>query len=446
MVLVDELTLEGVGRPHCPDPGHEQHRVVRDGFRGKAPARRQRFRCVNPTDRTDWHRLALPVQRVVAPLHRCEGCAQLVPPHAGPVVPGGYHYLASVVAGALVDVATGGTFQQASARARAALALNLGTPGGVVSSHGSLAADWTEVFAPVVAPAAPWPAVLLVDSTQFWRRQGGGKVGAFTVLAAWGYDLAPVPEDAEPDPWDTGGSPATPGKPVTTPGKLVRLRRSDGRQFQDWRAFFAEGTGAPQIVVADGASEIGAAARAVWPDVTVIRCTWHWTKNLIAATTSDLVRLTGRHRDHAAVAGHALLAEAEHALRSPEDLAAFAAHARDLVVGQPVFTPDAESLLLKWLATNETEATAQLTAAVTRPGPASTGPLEQLLKQRLRPTLARRAQGLVNPERTQRLLDLLTAGYRNEAHASAWTAVLRDHLAANERRPELHQRAITRHR
>lgn len=436
---MDELTLEGVGRPHCPEPGHEQHRVVRDGFRGKAPARRQRFRCVNPTDRTDWHRFASLVQRVVAPQHRCEGCAQLVPPHAGPVVPGGYHYLASVVAGALVDVATGGTFQQASARARAALALNLGSPGGDFSSHGSLAADWTEVFAPVVAPAAPWPAVLLADSTAFWRRQGGGKVGAFTVLAAWGYDLAPIPADAEQDPWDTG-------KPATTPGKLVRLRRSQVSKFEDWRAFFAEGTGAPQVVIADGASEIGDAARAVWPDVTVVRCTWHWTQNIITATISDLVRVTGPRRDHEAVAGHALLAEVEHALRSPEDLAAFAAHARELVDGQPVFTPEAETLLLKWLAANEAQAMAQLTAAATRPGPASIGPLEQLLKQRLRPTLARRVQGLVNPERTQRLLDLLTAGYRNEAHASAWTAVLRDHLAANERRPELHQRAVTRHR
>jgi len=436
---MDELTLEGVGRPRCPKPGHEAHRVVRDGFRGKPLSRRQRFRCVNPTDRTDWHRFASPVQRVVAPQHRCEGCAQLVPPHAGPVVPGGYHYLANVVAGALVDVATGGTFQQASARARAALALTVGAPGGDFSNHGSLAADWTEVFAPVVAPAAPWPAVLLADSTSFWRRQGGEKVGAFTILAAWGYDLAPVAEGAEPDPWDTG-------KPATTPGKLVRLRRSEGYKFEDWRAFFAQGTSAPQIVVADGASKIGEAARAVWPNVTVVRCTWHWTQNLITATISDLVRVTGHRRDHEAVAGHALLAEVEHALGSPEEFATFAAHARELVTGKPMFTPGAPSLMLKWLAANEVEATAQLTAAVTRPGPASIGPLEQLLKQRLRPTLARRVQGLVNPERTQRLLDLLTAGYRNEAHASAWTAVLRDHLAANERRPELHQRGLTRAR
>jgi len=192
---MDELTLEGVGRPHCPDPGHEAHRVVRDGFRGKDPAKRQRFRCVNPADQGDWHRFALPVQRVVAPQHRCEGCAQLVPPHAGPVVPGGYHYLASVVAGALVDVATGDTFQQASARARAALALTVGAPGGDFSNHGSLTCHHECTTGPCfrvqccgplsgVFPGNRWPANVLTEASMRrpapslpghqWSEQAGG--------------------------------------------------------------------------------------------------------------------------------------------------------------------------------------------------------------------------------------------------------------------------------
>ena len=436
---MDELTLEGVGRPRCPKPGHDKRRVVRDGYRGKEPSRRQRFRCVNPADRSEWHRFVLPVHRVVAHEHRCEGCAQLVPTHAGAIVPEGYHYQAGVVAQALVDVARGATFQQASARARAALALTGGVRGGEYSNHGSLAADFTEVFTSVVAPPGPWPAVLLADSTSFWRRRGGAKVPAFTVLAAYGYELAPLPPEEDRDPFETA-------KPPVRGGKLVRLRRSDSYGLADWVDFFASGEGVPQVVVADGASKIREAALKVWPDVLVVRCTWHWTKNLRDATTSDLVRVTGsREAKATAVKDHPLLAEAESALGSPEKLAAFAEHARQLLAGQAVFA-QGPSLVLKWLAAHEVAAQAQLAAANDRPGPASTGPLEQLLSQGLRPTLKRRAQGLVNPQRTQLLLDLLVAGYRNEAHAGAWTAALRDHLADNTRRPEQQQRTLTQHR
>ena len=138
--------------PRCLEPGHEYFRVWRDGFKGTAPARRQRFRCMDPDNRMNWHRFTLPVLRVAAHDDRCLGCQQHVPAHAGPVVAEGYHYLSKVVAGALALVARGSTYSAASAAARSELA-HLGgqdTTGVEFSTHGQLAADWTEVFTDVV--------------------------------------------------------------------------------------------------------------------------------------------------------------------------------------------------------------------------------------------------------------------------------------------------------
>ena len=63
--------------------------------------------------------------RAEAPGHRCLDCEQHIATHAGPVVPGGYHYLSRVIAGALADVARGSTYASASTAARAELAHEL---------------------------------------------------------------------------------------------------------------------------------------------------------------------------------------------------------------------------------------------------------------------------------------------------------------------------------
>ena len=189
--------------PRCPAPEHAGYRVWRDDFQGKAPARRQRFRCVNPLDRRDAHRFALPVPRAEAHDHRCLHCQQDVPSHARPVVAGGYRYLSKVVVSALADVAKGQTYSEASLPARAALAQagDQPTEGVKFSPHGQLAADWTEVFAGVVTQAPTvWPGVVLLDSTKFWRRQNSRQVPAFTLLFAYGYDVLEGPHP-EPDPW-----------------------------------------------------------------------------------------------------------------------------------------------------------------------------------------------------------------------------------------------------
>ncbi|MFC6237569.1 hypothetical protein [Longivirga aurantiaca] len=235
------IGAETAALPRCSRPEHEQWLVWKDGFTGKQPSRRQRFRCVNPDDHTDAHRSRPPVLGVAAHEHRYLGCQMLVPTHAGPVVPEGYHCLGKVIASALVDIAKGQTYSAASRSARAALAVAGGAQqvGREFSTHGQLAADWTEVFTDVVVERpTQWPSVVMLDATKFWRLHPGGKKDAFTLLFAYGYDAleGPVPE---PDPWMTP-SP----KPVAN-GRMLRIGLAPTESIKTWTDFLFELPGTP---------------------------------------------------------------------------------------------------------------------------------------------------------------------------------------------------------
>lgn len=427
--------VEGVPFPVCPE--HSGFRVLRDGFAGTAPARRQRFRCVNPDDRSDWHRIGLPVARAVAEQHRCLDCQQIVPPHAGPVVAGSYHYLSKVVAAALVEVAKGRTYSEASQAARLALDVAGGhhpeAHGVEFSSHGQLAADWTEVFADVVVPeVAIWPQVVLLDSTSFWRRRNRTRVPAFTLLFAYGYDLwhGPLPEPDDPFVTDP---------PREVAGRLLRIGLADSAGATSWTQFLTGWSGQPAVAVGDAA--LGKPVGIAWPQATFVRCVHHWRANLVTALTSDLVRITGHPSKHRAVTEHPLMLAASHALTSSQAFDEFTRAAGRTFTDHPEFA-DLESSTLKWLRTNADDATAQLHAADERPGPQSIGPLEQVI-DRTRQHISRRAQALRNPTRTQRLLNLLAAGQRNEANTDVWADRLYNHLAAHEGRPQHRQREVT---
>lgn len=202
-----------------------------------------------------WHRFTLPVLRAAANQHRCLDCQQLVPTHAGPVVAEGYHYLSKVIAGALVDVAKGRTYSEASQAARQALA---GASGHVASGvgfsvHGQLVADWTEVFSGVVlTQPTRWPQVLLLDATDFWRRAGDGRrAQAFTLLFAYGYDApeGPMPEP-EDDPWAIDLPDGSPQR--ATNGRLLRIGLARTEDEDAWSAFLRGWHGTPLLAVTDG--------------------------------------------------------------------------------------------------------------------------------------------------------------------------------------------------
>jgi hypothetical protein len=390
------------------------------------------FRCVDAYDRRDWHRFTLPVLRVEAHDRRCLECEQHVAPHAGPVVPAGYHYLSRVISGALADVATGSTYAQASSAARAALAREAGNYREWVeySTNGQLAADWVEVFADVAVPAErSWPPVLLLDATKFWRREGGARVAAFTLLCAYGYDVLEGPQPP-PDEWEVRP------KARTVNGRIVRISLVERENQHAWAEFLRELPGIPQVVVGDGHGAVRNAVQAVWGDETAfVRCVYHWRLNLEEQIKFDLVFLTGRLSTHADVADHPIWAETRRAFSSTTAWETFKAQLTEVVAEHP------RSQALGWIAAYDDDIVAQLNAIGVRPGPQSTGPLEQDI-QRLRQLLARRVQALRNGPRTRSLIHLLTAGIANRVNRDEWGARIYDHLEANNRRPARSQRMV----
>lgn len=423
------IGAETAALPRCSRPGHEQWLVWKDGYKGKPPSRRQRFRCVNPDDHTDAHRFTTPVLRVAAHEHRCLGCQMLVPSHAGPVVPEGYHYLGKVIASALVDIAKGQTYSAASRSARAALAVAGGAQqvGREFSTHGQLAADWTEVFTDVVVERTTrWPSVVLLDATKFWRRQPGGKRDAFTLLFAYGYDAVegPVPE---PDLW---ASPTS--KPVAN-DRLLRIGLAPTESIQTWTDFLYELPGTPLVVVADGSDAIRGAVENRWHhDVTFVRCVYHWRNNLVDHLLPDLVKLTGHEKASKSVQNHVLLALAKAAFASVDAWTRFSDEAEAL---------PKMSLTRAWIETFDDDVLAQLHDVPDRYGPMSVGPLEKVIEQTRR-QLAGRVQGLRNGPRTRLLLDLRTAGANNEANPDLWADKITDHLTRYGRRPARSQRVV----
>lgn len=147
------------------------------------------------------------------------------------------------------------------------------------------------------------------------------------------------------------------------------------------------------------------------------------------------MRATGLGSSSATVKNDPLLTQARGAFANPTTWGAFDASARARFAGT-------SSLTVGWLGEFSADVIDQLEAADDRPGRQSTGPLENII-DRNRKRVAGRAQTLRNPDRTQRMLDLLTAGLANDVTINVWADRIYPHLAANERRPAHKQRPVT---
>jgi hypothetical protein len=192
------------------------------------------------------------------------------------------------------------------------------------------------------------------------------------------------------------------------------------------------------IAVTDGNPAVRNAVKSVWPGgrVTLVRCVFHWRKNLVERVTGDLARALGQPGTSAAVRADELLRLAHKAFSTPADFLAFVQAAHDRFDAAPT-----AALCLDWLEDHGRDALAQLHAAPEMQSPQSIGPLEQVI-HRTRQRIAGRAQGLRNPVRTQRMVDLLAAGLRNDANTDQWADLIYAHLAENHRRPARRQRDI----
>ncbi len=456
----------------CQETGHGHGRVlVRDGFVGRAPRRRQRWRCRAVHDLADFHRFVPRGPRLEALEHRCLDCESALDIAQGPNAPRRYEYVAREVAAALVALAAGATYQQAALTARQTVAEQYGRVGRDVRwndkgmRHGQAAADWVAVFTDVVLAGCEdlsWPDVVLLDSTSFWRRRGGQRVPAFHVLLAYGYDAVPVLTDDGPDGQDDDDrdfdNPWTlrPPKPQVTRGRLLRAEVFPRSDTSSWTQFLRSLPGQPQVVVADRAQELRAGVEAAWsatagrPRPEFVNCRWHMTKNLQAALESDLADLDQRPVPRQVkvltAREHPLYQAAPRAFDSDRSYLTF----RDLTCE----TLDYAYLKLtgedgpltgarRWLKDNELRVRVQLARRPDRLGPESNGPLEAEVDN-VRDTLRRRAQVLRNQPRTNLLLRLVVAGRRGQANERLWAEKVRAYLEALDGIPQQQRQLVER--
>ena len=238
----------GVRRPACSD--HPGSRVQFFGRYGVAGRERQRFRCF-PVDGSSSHTFTEPLPRLLAAHGDCVECERSVAAHEGLQAPRGYWFPAREIARTLISLGQGQTYRQAAERARARLT------GGQSSRHGQLAADWVEVFAPVVfAPHAPsrWPedGTLVLDHFYFRLRRSDEAARHYFgwhVLCALAYQ---------------GGR-----------RELVRLEAFTNATPASWRAFLGALPGAPRRIVCDAHTGMLKVIEERWPQTEVYLSEWH---------------------------------------------------------------------------------------------------------------------------------------------------------------------------
>jgi hypothetical protein len=427
----------------CGDPAHRNWTVWRDGYYGRPPRRRQRYRCFDPSDPENaTHKFTPRVVRLESLEPHCLECESAVAAGQGPNAARGYDFAAREIAAALVGLANGNTYAEASLTARrtvfeltqhwpdadrpTGLRADLtgeghaqpGQRGNESSTHGTLVATWVEAYTDIVLgpEVVEMPHVLLLDSTTFTRRFRTRKVPAFSVLCAYGY---------------TEGSDK---------GRLLRMRAYRSNTELTWADFLAGMPGMPAVVVTDGGPDVIAGVGARWPKPGVgnrperVRCRWHLAKNLRAALVKDIKP----HLDKAGFTDareHPLWDRAERAFDNLDAYELYGRWARNSLYS---WAPDAPEVpaALKWLTANDDLIRCQLARRADpfpehrRPGPETVGPLEAHVKW-LRHRLAYRAQSLRNAPRTNQLLRLMVAGRNGQADERAWAERIRRHLVEN---------------
>lgn len=244
-------------RPTCPK--HPGSTVWRDGFYGKPPRQRQRWRC-NPKKRSGQpvHQFTELLPRQRTNLSVCDECERPFAPHEGQ--PGALQYAFTIrqVARALVRVGEGTSYREAAHRTR-----HEGNPNVYDKRQPNVVMDWVELFAPVVTKphlVTDVPACLVVDSLEFRAKGGAGKQGGatlFSVLGIVGY--------------------AKPGEK-----RVVRLVARPDATKKTWQDLFATFQGAPSRVICDESRALLPAIRDTWPEPAtyVCLCTYHLLQHM----------------------------------------------------------------------------------------------------------------------------------------------------------------------
>jgi len=405
------ITVGGVEIPVCPVAGHAGGTVVRAGWYGKRPHRRQRWLC-RPGNGDAPHRFTPVLTRQGEPHPVCVECSTALEPWEGQAGARDYRFAAREVGEALAAVARGASYRSAAEAARRAAGRM-----PAAASDGrrwfdrdpardpQLVCNWIDVFSELVCAGelpAHWPAVLLVDSRGFRITTGERAGRSFYVFAGVGVEF------------DEHGRPR--------PSRLWRLEPFPRKDQSAWEAFFCALRGAPRVVVSDAdhalACAIGTAFAAAAPEHRL--CEWHLGRKLRQHLPDALLE-DPDHPITRALAGafHTSLAwrelidaiETEHA------------HGRH----GPL------TLAVRWLASYGPRAEAQI-ATRDPSDPHSTGAVEAILHE-LDRRLHDRAGSFTNRARMTKLLALMTLELTGRADARAWADQIRERLSLTGGRP-----------
>lgn len=395
--------------PSCPDPAHADGQVVRAGWYGKAPHRRQRWLC-RPTNGDSAHRFAEALPRQQAAHPHCLECSTHLEAWEGQSGPRRYNFTAREIAHALKLVAGGASYRTAAGETRL-LAHRKRQP-RPKSIHprslkrdpnldGQIVRNWVDVFAAdLIGDTAPlaWPKTILVDAVNF-RINTGIKFGmGFYVFAAISYEQLP-------------------GSFVSRP-VVVHMQAFGRKDTAAWKQFFRALSGTPQTIITDMDPAARLAARQVFPRASdpapeLRMCEWHLKRSI--ETNLALLKTQPAHPVWSAL---------ERAFYSPQDWARFE---REV---ETVHTSGAPRLvaMMRWLKKNSKHVQAQV-ATRTSAGPHSIAAVDATLHKIEKAFENNRSSVFGNQQRMNLLLGLMTAELRDQANELDWAARIRQTLA-----------------
>ena len=398
--------------PQCPVAEHAGSAVVRAGWYGKPPHRRQRWWC-RPPNGDPRHRFTPVLTRQGEPHPFCVECSTGLEPWEGQAGAREYRFSAREVGEALAAVAGGASYRAAAEAARRRAGR---LPAERLDQwpdrrrdrarDGQLVANWIDVFSGLVCAGelpGRWPQTLLIDSKNFRIDTGPHAGRGFHVLAAMGS------EAAEPGKW----------APVP---KLWRLEPFARKDQAAWEAFFGALRGAPRVIVSDADTALACAIASVFGDAAPEHrlCEWHLGCKLREHLPDDILE------DPEHPIARALPA-AFHSPPAWQTLVEAIHHAHTDVAHGSL------TLAVRWLERYGARAEAQI-ATRDGGGPNSTGPVEQVLREVDR-RIGDRVGSFTNRARMTSLLALITLDLTGRADGREWADRLRERLYLAGGRP-----------
>ncbi len=385
--------------PRCPNGAHVGGRVVRAGWYGKPPHRRQRWLC-RPLNGAVAHRFCELLPRQATSEHFCVECSTQLERWEGQAGAREYWFSAREVGHALALVAAGESYRQAAwAARRAGGRTHEALTGGRgrrrdPNLDGQLVANWVDSLAAIVTAgelAERWPQRLALDSREFRIDRGPRAGQSFHVFCAVGHD--------------------EPGRP-----QVWRLAAFPRRTEADWKQFLSLCGGTPRLVVGDFDKALRKALAGAFPRAgerapELRLCELHLRRSLEKA----LAPLEGQPN-------HPVTRAFAHALFDHPNWARFEAHARHAHEQHSPPLPGLE----RWLDNYGELVAAQLKTRSSL-GPNSIGAVEAALRQVDR-AFQGRSQSFANRARLNLLLDLMTLHANGQTDPRRFADRLRQRL------------------